>query len=258
MIHNQFEKKIDEDAEFARLYTMAVEGKGVDEKPFFKNIENVQGDERDVIILSIGYAKDDVGNFTNQFGTLSKPGGENRLNVAITRAKEHMVIVSSIDSADIKETSKNLGPRRLREFLGYAKASAHLDKAAVKNVLAGVTQTIASKNNPKIFDSPFEKQVYAKLTKRGYDIHTQVGVSGYSIDLAVVHPEHQSQYLLGIECDGATYHSAPSAKERDVMRQKFLESKGWKFERIWSRNWWKDPEEVISGIVARIEEELKL
>lgn len=258
LIHNQFEKKIDEDAEFARLYAMAVEGKGVDEKPFFKNIENVQGDERDVIIFSIGYAKDDDGNFTNQFGTLSKPGGENRLNVAITRAKEHMVIVSSIDSVDIKETSKNLGPRRLREFLEYAKASAHLDKAAVKNVLAKVTQSTASKNNPKIFDSPFEKQVYAKLTKRGYTIHTQVGVSGYSIDLAVVHPDHQSQYLLGIECDGATYHSAPSAKERDVMRQKFLESKGWKFERIWSRNWWKDPEEVISGIVARIEEELKL
>ena len=259
LISEQFDKKREEDHEFDRCYLSAVEGKDIDEQPFFKNIENVQGDERDIIIFSIGYAKDTEGKFVNLFGSLSMAGGENRLNVAITRAKQQMIIVCSIDPSEIKKTSTNPGPFLLRQFLEYSKATSNLDKSGVAEVLAELDKPAVTDNdnNTLEFDSMFEQKVYDRLVKYGYTIHPQVGASGYRIDLAVVHPNNSHRYVLAIECDGATFHSAPSARERDVMRQKFLETRGWKFERIWSRNWWKDPDAEIARIRSRIDKEIQ-
>jgi very-short-patch-repair endonuclease len=259
LIQAQFDKRLDTDSEFYQLYSNATEGKRIDDRPFFKNIENVQGDERDIIIFSIGYANDPEGHFSNHFGTLSKQGGQNRLNVAVTRAREEMIVVCSISPTAIKETSKNEGPRRLRQFLEYAKATSQLNKEGVLEVISRINESMAVTSEEHIprFDSIFEEQVHKEIEKHGYSVHTQQEVSGYLIDLAVVHPDDPNRYVLGIECDGATFHSAASAKERDVMRQKFLESKGWQIERIWSRNWWRNSEQEVGRILTRIKKEIE-
>jgi very-short-patch-repair endonuclease len=256
LINDIIDKRIRDDPEFSILYTSAHEGKGKDDQLFIKNIENVQGDERDVIIFSIGYAKDADGNFKNFFGSLSRKGGENRLNVAVTRARQEMIVITSIESSDIKPTSKYDGPKRLRQFLEYAKMTSSLDKSGQKAVLAEINPDMEriSESRKLEFDSDFEIQVYDKLRERGFIVDSQVGFSGYKIDLAIVHPHDKNRHILGIECDGATFHSAKSVKERDVMRQKFLEGKGWIIERIWSRNWWRNPTHEIDRIVDRVDE----
>ena len=180
---------------------------------------------------------------------------KNRLNVAITRARELMVVVCSIDPRDIKETSKNPGPRRLRQFLEYAKAVNDLSPKAQEEVLDRINDTMSVPENTGLeFDSEFEIQVYEKLKSKGFQVDTQIGQSGYKIDLAIKHPDDESRYILAVECDGASFHSAKSAKERDVMRQKFLEHKGWTILRIWSKNWWRNPELEIEKITRKIDE----
>ena len=146
------------------------------------------------------------GKFANFFGTLSKKGGENRLNVAVTRAREEMVIISSIDPTDIKNTSKHDGPKRLRQFLAYAKMTNSLNKEGQKTVLSEINPDMerVRESNKLDFDSDFEIQVYKKLQERGYKVETQIGFSGYKIDLAIVDPSNENKYILGIECDGAT------------------------------------------------------
>ena len=214
-----------------------------DERIFVKNIENVQGDERDIIIFSVAYAKNKEGRVYSRFGTLGQQGGENRLNVAVTRAKEEIHLVSSIEPYELNVTNaKHDGPKLLKSYLEYAKAVSELNKEKIESVMTEVNEESNMKRQEQdlSFDSPFEEEVYEKLTSIGYKIDTQVGMSGYRIDMSVVHPNYPHRYILGIECDGAMYHSAPSARERDVYRQRFLESKGWTIARIWSRNWWKD------------------
>ena len=230
-----------------------------DDQLFVKNIENVQGDERDIIIFSIGYASDADGKFVNRFGTLSRKGGENRLNVAITRAKREMIVVSSIEHSDIKPTSRHDGPRRLGQFLKYAKMTDSRDEDGQRAVLSDLNPAMEKRRGTKgdEFDSYFEVKVCDKLRERGHKVETQVGFSGYKIDLAVVHPDDDGRYVLGIECDGATFHSARSVRERDVMRQQFLEGKGWIIERIWSRNWWRDPNKEIDRIESRVRDLVK-
>ena len=259
LVKDVIEKRLESDSEFFELYTSAHEAKKKDDTLFVKNIENVQGDERDVIIFSIGYARDTDGKFANFFGPLSKKGGENRLNVAVTRARKEMAIVSSIEPSDIKTTSRHDGPRRLRQFLEYAKMTSLLDRDGQEAVLAEINPDMkrVSESNKIEFDSDFEIQVYKKLRERGHMVETQVGFSGYRIDLAIVHPNDDRRYLLGIECDGAMFHSAKSVRERDVMRQRFLEGKGWIIERIWSRNWWRNPVREIDRIDAKINELVK-
>ena len=254
LITDIIEKRRESDAEFLKLYALANEGRRKDDSLFVKNIENVQGDERDIIIFSIGYAHDVWGHFPNRFGMLSMKGGENRLNVAVTRARREMVVVSSIEPSDIKLTSRHDGPRRLRQFLEYAKETSALNREGQEDVLTRINPGMRKARDSKRagFDSDFEQQVYEKLSGRGYVVKTQVGFSGYRIDLAVVHPDDENRYVLGIECDGATFHSTKSVKERDVMRQKFLEEKGWVMERIWSRNWWRNPNHEIDRLEARI------
>jgi len=215
-------------------------------EPFFvKSLENVQGDERDTIIFSIGYAKDAQGRMSMNFGPLNTAGGERRLNVAITRAKYNVKLVGSIlpTDIDLNRTAAE-GPKLLR---GYIEFAIH-----GPSVLGSET----TESEIVSLDSPFEESVYRFLEDKNYQIATQVGCSGYRIDMAIKHPTLSGRYVIGIECDGASYHSARTARERDRLRQDVLESMGWKIYRIWSTDWIKDPitegQKLVEAIDAAI------
>jgi very-short-patch-repair endonuclease len=210
-------------------------------EPFFvKNLENIQGDERDVIFISIGYgrAKNDDKMYQN-FGPLNADGGHRRLNVLITRARERCEVFSSICADDIRvdERSK-LGVIALKTYLKYAESGD-----------LGVPLMTG-----KGADSPFEEAVQELLVKHGFQVDNQVGVAGFFIDLAIVDPETPGRYLLGLECDGATYHSAPSARDRDRLRQEILEAHGWSIHRIWSTDWFQraksETDRLLNAIAA--------
>lgn len=213
---------------------------------FVKNLENVQGDERDTVVFSIGYAKDVNGVFRMNFGPLSKSGGERRLNVAITRAKYNVKLVGSILPTDINtEKITSDGPKLLRAYIDFAL-----------NGVASLSREITESDIVE-HDSPFEKAVYNYLDRKGYKLATQVGCSGYRIDMAVKHPTLSGQYVLGIECDGAAYHSARTARERDRLRQDVLEQMGWKIYRIWSTDWINDPVTEGEKLIKAVEDALK-
>ena len=217
---------------------------------FVKNIESVQGDERDVIIFSIGYAKNENGRLIRNFGWLNQKGGENRLNVAISRAKKKVHIVTSFEPAELQvEDTKNDGPRILKKYLEYAFAVSAEDKDSAKEILHSFGDDNLPGQNVS-FDSDFENQVYDALKDAGYTVDTQIGIGGYNIDLAI---KKNGKYILGIECDGRLYHSSKSARERDYHRQKYLESRGWKIHRIWSTNWWKNPQKEIKKIMSVVD-----
>lgn len=213
---------------------------------FVKNLENVQGDERDTIIFSIGYAKDASGVFRKNFGPLSKSGGERRLNVAITRAKYNIKLVGSILPTDIDvDRVSSEGTKLLRAYIDFAINGIH-------SLQREITESDIVQH-----DSPFEKAVYNFLDRKGYKLSTQVGCSGYRIDMAVKHPTISGQYILGIECDGASYHSAKTARDRDRLRQDVLENMGWKIYRIWSTDWIKDSVAEEERLIEAIENALK-
>ncbi len=218
----------------------------LDEPFFVKNLENVQGDERDTIIFSIGYAKDVNGVFRMNFGPLSKSGGERRLNVAITRAKYNVKLVGSILPTDINTDKITTdGPKLLKNYIDFAMNGV------------SVLNNVIKESDIVEHDSPFEKSVYDFLDRKGYKLTTQVGCSGYRIDMAVKHPTLSGQYILGIECDGASYHSARTARERDRLRSDVLEGMGWKIYRIWSTDWIKDQSSEGERLLLAIEEALK-
>lgn len=198
-------------------------------EPFFiKNLETVQGDERDTIIFSVAYAKDSSGRLMHNFGPLNRVGGERRLNVAVTRAKMNVQLVASIHHTDIdlKRTSAE-GARLLREYLDYAENG-------------GIALERSITVDPfEQFDSEFELEVCDFLRENGFEVDTQVGCSNFKIDLGIKQPE-TSDYVLAVECDGATYHSSRNARDRDRLRQQILESMGWTFYRIWSTDWFKN------------------
>jgi very-short-patch-repair endonuclease len=209
-------------------------------EPFFvKNLENVQGDERDVIFISIGYGRTAQGYLSMSFGPLNLDGGERRLNVLITRARRSCQVFTNLTADDIDLARSNArGVRALKTFLQYAH-SGRLDVPE------------ATGREP---DSPFEESVLSTLRSVGYQVETQVGSAGFFIDLAVIDPETPGRYLLGIECDGATYHSARSARDRDRLRQEVLEGLGWRIHRIWSTDWFRNPEKELKRTVEAIEE----
>ena len=193
------------------------------EEPFFiKNLENVQGDERDTIIFSIGYAKDSRDIMYMNFGPLSREGGYRRLNVAITRAKYNVKLVGSITANDIDlDKTSSEGVRMLRSYIEFAQ----------QGIIALEKELTYNYNLD--FDSPFEEAVYDFLQSKGYNVVTQVGCSGFRIDMAVKGPINTGKFVIGIECDGATYHSSRTARERDRLRQTILEDMGWTIYRIW-------------------------
>ncbi|WP_068774119.1 AAA domain-containing protein [Paenibacillus sp. FJAT-26967] len=224
---------------------------------FIKNIENVQGDERDVILFSVGYAKDMSGKMVSQFGPLSRDGGENRLNVAISRAKKKVYIVCSFEPSEwTRVETYARGVKLFKRYLEYGKAISDNNYELAQSMLNGLVDAtnVQDLHNQLIFDSGFEEEVCHALRARGYEVHTQVGFSGYRIDLAIVDPVSKEKYILGIECDGAAFHSSKVARERDLYRQRFLESKGWRIHRIWSRNWWLAGNKEIEKIISLIKE----
>lgn len=198
---------------------------------FVKNLESIQGDERDVIFISIGYGKSASGRLSMNFGPINKLGGERRLNVLVTRARRRLETFSSITGADFDLNKTNSeGVHLLKKYLDYAE---HGKQVLLQDVVYSVDNSFS--------ESPFEEAVYDALVRAGIKLHRQVGCSGYRIDMAVVDNEKTGKYLLGIECDGACYHSCATARDRDRLRQQILEELGWIIYRIWSTDWYKNP-----------------
>lgn len=197
-----------------------------DEPFFIKNLENVQGDERDAIILSVGYAKSPDGSFRMAFGPVAAEGGERRLNVAISRSKKRMTVVCSFHAREIRDDGKNPNRKILRDFIDFA------ENGKIELISGDELESDETK-----FDSLFEKEVYNYIISKGYLAKTQIGVSGYKIDMAIIDPNNTNRYVLAIECDGAYYHSSRTARDRDRLRQSVLEAMGWQFYRIWSTDW---------------------
>ena len=212
--------------------------------PFFvKNLETVQGDERDHIFFSVGYGHDEAGKFIMNFGPLNREGGERRLNVAVTRARYGVRVYASIQPEDIDlDRTRSRGAQLLRSYMEVARDG-------LKSIY-----TDLSIDPDADFDSPFEEAVHRALTATGLEVRKQIGVSNYRIDLAVVDPNQPGKYLLGIECDGAMYHSAATARDRDRLRQEVLEGLGWTIHRIWSHDWWRSQSKEIEKVIERLEE----
>ena len=194
----------------------------------FSYSKNIYISTKDTIIFSIAYGKDSQGRLLLNFGPLNRDGGERRLNVAVTRAKYNVQLVTSMHHTDIDlSRTQSVGARLLREYLDYAENG----EIALERSM--------SVNPFEEYDSEFEMEVCEFLREKGFSVDTQVGCSSFKIDLALKHP-NSSDYLLAIECDGATYHSSKNARDRDRLRQEILEKMGWKFYRIWSTDWIKD------------------
>ena len=250
LIYDLLEREKEIDMDFSVLLDKERDRKENEEDRslFVKNIENVQGDERDIIIFSIGYAKGENGKVQLNFGWLNQQGGENRLNVAISRAKEKIYVVTSIEPEELKvDATKNRGPKIFKEYLRYVRAVSDNNYKLAESILScldGIYQN--NDDNVDKFDSEFEEEVCTKLRALGYNVDTQVGTGSYKIDLAVL--DDNNNYILGIECDGRMYHSSMAARERDYHRQKFLESRGWKIYRIWSNKWWYDSDKEIKNL----------
>ena len=208
-----------------------------------KNLENVQGDERDVMFFSVTFGRSVAGKeIPLNFGALNRDGGERRLNVAITRARRELLVYSSFKADDLNaERSKARGVSDLKRFLEYAEKGASSLVAEVQGSMGG-------------FDSPFEEAVADALQKRGWEVVTQVGVSGFRVDLGIVHPDKPGAYLAGVECDGATYHRSAIARDRDKTRQQVLENLGWSILRIWSPDWWYDAENATGEVDSALNE----
>ena len=214
-----------------------------EEPVFVKNLENVQGDERDIILFSVCYGPDAAGKVSMNFGPLNRDGGERRLNVAITRAKEEVIVFSTLKGEQIDLTRTNaVGVAHLKFYLEYAERGP-----------AAITAQI-SPGQADAYDSLFEKEVATFLRAEGFTVQTQVGCSGYRLDLALVDPEESGRYLLAVECDGATYHRSASARDRDRLRQLVLEGLGWRILRVWSTDWWRDRKQAGERLRHQINE----
>jgi very-short-patch-repair endonuclease len=208
-------------------------------EPFFvNNLENVQGHERDCILISIGYGRNESGRIMKEFGPIVRIGGERRLNVLISRAKMSMEVFCNFRADELElEANASHGLRALKRFLKYAETG----------------DLEIPRETGKDADSPFEEEVIHALRTKGYSIEPQVGAAGYFIDLTVKDPEFPGRYILAIECDGAAYHSSRSARDRDRLRQGVLEGLGWRFHRIWSTDWFRNPQQEIGRAVQAIE-----
>ena len=203
-----------------------------EEPMIVKNLENIQGDERDVMMFSITFGPDDAGKITMNFGALNREGGERRLNVAITRAREELHVFASFDFhvIDLARTSAT-GVDHLKQFLDYVERGPVALVAADDGSLGPA-------------ENPFEESVANALRDKGWEVRTQIGVSGFRIDLGVVHPDHAGAFVAGVECDGYTYHKSASARDRDRIRENVLTELGWNILRVWSTDWFRNATEV--------------
>ena len=216
------------------------------EEPFFvKNLENVQGDERDVIFISIGYGRDATGQVSMNFGPLNNQGGERRLNVLITRAKHQCHVFTNLraDDIDLSKT-RSIGVRALKTFLAYAET--------------GVMPVDVPYESDFSVDSPFQREVARRLESLGYQVHQEVASGGKFVDIGIVDPQRPGRYLIGIECDGASYHNSRSARDRDRLREEVLEGLGWTLHRVWSTDWFRNSERELGRTVEAIEEASRL
>ncbi len=206
------------------------------EQFFVKNLETVQGDERDVIFISVGYGRTAEGYLSMSFGPLNGEGGERRLNVLITRARLRCEVFTNITAADIDDKGKGAVCRRSR-------CSWDTPRTAIWTSPGGYSGNGLTVRRGSV----------CRAQVLGYNVRTQVGSAGFRIDLAMVDPRNPGRYLLGIECDGATYHSARSARDRDRLRQEVLENLGWRIHRIWSTDWFRDPDREVRRVVEAIQ-----
>jgi len=211
---------------------------------FVNSLEAVQGDERDVIIFSIGYGPDEMGRIYKGFGPLNRAGGERRLNVAITRAKQLVEIVSSMSSSEMGDVTAE-GARHLRKYLDFAERGVQ-------------ALQIEMGDDGLDTDSPFEDSVLAAVRSWGYEVQPQVGVAGYRIDIGVKHPNNPGAFILGIECDGAQYHSPKAARDRDRLRHEVLEGLGWEIHHIWGTAWYRHRSRELERLKQLLEDRVSL
>lgn len=211
---------------------------------FVKNIENVQGDERDIIIFSVGYAPNKQGKISVNFGSLSQDGGENRLNVAVSRAKKKTYVVTSIEPEELYvNKTKNDGAKLFRKYLEYAKVVS--DKQFDKQQML---LELMSKSKSALFtEDEFRDQLANRLRELGLTIETKVGSGKYALDLAVWDQRHQA-FVLGIECDSTLYSNDQTTLERDIYRSRFYKARSWDVLRVWSYDWWRNPNQVLEMI----------
>ncbi|WOQ70385.1 DUF3320 domain-containing protein [Microbacterium limosum] len=206
---------------------------------FVRSLESVQGDERDVILFSIGYGPDEAGKISTNFGVLNKAKGWRRLNVGVTRARQRIEVVASMEAGDIPPSS-NENVEALRAYLDFVR----------RGITTLGTQASATGLMP---DSPFEESVIRAIQSWGYVVEPQVGAAGFRIDIGVRHPAKPGSFVLGVECDGYQYHSAPAARDRDRLRDQVLSGLGWTLHRIWGTGWYRDRIQEESRLRAAIE-----
>jgi very-short-patch-repair endonuclease len=238
MIDTLVLKACESDPEFAMLYTTMREG---DDGFFVKNLENIQGDERDVIFISYTYGRGPTSTAVAQrFGPINTAMGWRRLNVMVTRARKRMEVFSSMHPSDIHGgPDKSRGVNAYRDFLEYASQ--------------GLLRETGSESGREP-GSPFEESVAKVVESYGLEAVFQVGVAGYFIDIGVRRRQGDRSYLLGIECDGATYHSSRSARDRDRLREEIIQGRGWDLYRIWSTDWFLNQKAEEERLVKRLQQ----
>lgn len=210
------------------------------EEPLFvKNLENVQGDERDIILFSVGYGPDENGKVGLNFGPINREGGWRRLNVAVSRARYEMQVFSTLraDHIDLNRTNSE-GVAGLKAFLAYAEKGR---QSLPTNLMSTAKQ-----------DPGLEEIIAAEIRKHGYRVNTRIGCSAYKIDIGVVHPDYPNQYVLAILCDGRTYQAAKTPGDREIVQPGVLKSLGWNTMKVWSTEWWEKPDKVLQEILSRI------
>lgn len=233
LIREEFERLLDTNPIVSEFYQRWSED---DLEPFIiKNLESIQGDERDIIIVSTVYGPDESGGVFQRFGPINTIYGHRRLNVLFSRAKNRLILVTSLNPSDVRlDDNSKEGKRAFRDYLDFA-ATGRMD---------------AGEETGAEPDSDFEVMVAERLRNAGYDATPQVGVEGFKIDIGVSHSRYRYGYIAGIECDGATYHSSAAARDRDRLRQDILEGLGWRIYRVWSTDWFSNPQVETEKMLA--------
>ena len=207
---------------------------------FIKNLENVQGDERDVILFSVGYGQDKDGKVALNFGPLNREGGWRRLNVAVSRARHEMKVFSTLRSEQIDlRRSDAEGVAGLKAFLEYAEKGREVLRYSSAASEIGLDD--------------FVEYVAGRLRERGFDAKTHVGSSGFRIDIGIIHPANKEEYAVGIICDGYNHAASRLARDREIVQSGILRRLGWKLLRLWCMDWWNDEEEALNNLVGKIQ-----